>query len=281
LTEKVLTGVGAVLKRQREAAGLAIADVAERLKLLPRQIESLEHERFDRLPGPAIARGMVRNYARLLELDAEPLLERMVPRGEKEPERGEIAGRHREQLPPSTASRRSTLLYAGFSVALLVLIGVFAYDWQREEKAAPESVAPPQPTTVTQAPPTAVQKPLEKPVERPVEAPLEKPAESEKPQVAKAPDKPKPEAAAQPAVPPGVHRLVLRMEEEAWLEVRDGTGRSLVSSLNPAGTERAVRGQPPFELVIGNAAHVKLTYDGKPVDLTPHIRGEVARFTLN
>jgi cytoskeleton protein RodZ len=62
--------------------------------------------------------------------------------------------------------------------------------------------------------------------------------------------------------------------------VRDGTGRSLVSSLNPAGTERAVHGQPPFELVIGNAAHVRLTYDGKPVDLKPHIRGKVARFTL-
>jgi cytoskeleton protein RodZ len=71
------------------------------------------------------------------------------------------------------------------------------------------------------------------------------------------------------------------MEEEAWLEVRDGTGRSLVSALSAAGTERAVRGQPPFELVIGNAANVKLTYDGKPVDLKPHIRGKVARLKLN
>jgi cytoskeleton protein RodZ len=71
------------------------------------------------------------------------------------------------------------------------------------------------------------------------------------------------------------------MEQEAWIEVREGTGRSLVSSLNPAGTERAVRGRPPFELVIGNAAHVRLTYDGNPVDLEPHIRGEVARLTLN
>src|SRR5918999_2269581 len=276
LTEKVLTGVGAALKQEREAAGLAIADVAERLKLLPRQVESLEHERFDRLPGPAITRGMVRNYARLLELDPEPLLERMVPRAEKAPERGQIAGRHREQPPSSSASRRSTLLYVGFSVALLVLVGSFAYEWQRQEKAAVTEARP----AVREAPPTAVQKPPEKAVERPVAPLLEKPAESEKSQVAKAPDKPKAEAAAQHALPPGVHRLVLRMEEEAWLEVRDGTGRSLVSSLHAAGTERAVRGQPPFELVVGNAAHVKLTYDGKPVDLTPHIRGEVARFTL-
>ena len=271
MTDQVLTGVGAALKRKREAAGLAVADVAERLKLLPRQIESLEHERFDRLPGPAIARGMVQKYARLLELDPEPLLERMAPLGQKAPERGQSAVRHREELPSSTASRRSTPLYVGLSVALLVLIGAFAYDWQRDDNAAPQFVAPP-----------PVQKPLESTVEAaPVAPVLERPAESEKFQSANTPDQPKAEAAAQPALPQDVHRLVLRVEKEAWLEVRDGTGRSLVSALNPAGTERAVRGQPPFRLVIGNAAHVKLTYDGMPVDLKPHIRGEVARLTLN
>jgi cytoskeleton protein RodZ len=286
------------LKRAREAAGLAIDGVAYKLKLLPRQIESLEHERFDRLPGPAIARRMVRSYARLLKLDPEPLVERMAAREEKATDRGQVAGRHREPLPGR--NRRSTLLYAGFSLVLLALIGALVYEW-RQEKAAPEIAAPVeppqvQPAAVTQvvppvvpeAPPAAGEKPLAEPVERPVakpvETPVAKPVEtppaSEKSQVAKAADKPKPQTAAQPTLPPGSHHLVLRMEEEAWLEVRDGAGRSLVASLNPAGTERALRGQPPFELVVGNAAHVKLTYDGKPVDLKPHIRGEVARFTL-
>lgn len=268
LTDKALTGVGAALRNEREAAGLAVADVAERLKLLPRQIESLEHEHFDRLPGPSIARGMVRNYARLLGLDPEVLLERMAPRADNAIGRGQAAERHRAQPPSPTASRRSTLLYVGFSVALLVVIGVLAYAWQREEMSAPESVPPP------------MQKPLVSAPERPVVLPSEKPSESEMSQVAKAPEKPTQEASTQPALSAGVHRLVLRTEEDAWLEVRDGTGRSLVSSLNPAGTERAVRGQPPFELVIGNAAHVQLTYDGKPVDLAPHIRGQVARLTL-
>ena len=79
---------------------------------------------------------------------------------------------------------------------------------------------------------------------------------------------------------PGTHRIVLRTEGEAWLEVKDGAGRMLISSLNPAGTERVVRGRAPFDIVIGNASSVKLTYDGKPVDLRPHTKVEVARFTL-
>jgi cytoskeleton protein RodZ len=62
--------------------------------------------------------------------------------------------------------------------------------------------------------------------------------------------------------------------------VKDGSGRMLIATLNPAGTERALRGRPPFEIVIGNAASVRLTYDGKPVDLRPYTKVEVARLTL-
>lgn len=269
MADQVLTGVGAELKRAREAAGLAIGDVAVRLKLLPRQVESLEGERFDRLPGPAIARGIVRNYARLLNLDPGPLVARMMPPAAKTPEPA-AALRPREPMPSPTASRRSTLLYAGFSVVLLVAIGAFAYQWQHK-KAAPELVA-------------QVQRPEQKPVEKPIETPVEQPAAKERPPVvpsqAEPPAEPEPEPAAAPAPQPGVRRLFLRMEQEAWVEVRDSNGRSLLSSLNPAGSERAVQGQPPFQVVIGNAPHVKLTYDGKPVDLARHTKGEVARFTL-
>ena len=269
MTEQLLTGVGAELKQAREAAGLAIDHVAEKLRFAPRQIESLEHERFDRLPGPTIARGMVRNYARLLELDPEPLVARMAAPTDKVPDPGRIAARYPHEMPSSAASGRSTRLYVGFSVLLLAVVGAVAYGW-RQEKV---------PLAVSEKPPPVLQQPVEKPLEKPVGQPA-----SEKPQAAPAqaqvPAAPKPEVAADSAVAPGLHTLVLRMNEEAWLEVRDGAGQSLVASLNPAGSERAVHGQAPFQLVIGNASHVELTYDGKPVDLKRYMRGEVARFTL-
>ena len=40
-------------------------------------------------------------------------------------------------------------------------------------------------------------------------------------------------------------------------------------------------GSPPYKLVLGNASAVSITVDGKPFDLTPYIRGKVARLTLN
>jgi cytoskeleton protein RodZ len=98
----------------------------------------------------------------------------------------------------------------------------------------------------------------------------------------KEPAAPKP-ASAEPAAPKpaaGPNRLVLRFEQDAWAEVTDAAGRNLVSSLNLAGTERVVRGAPPFNLVIGNAQHVKVIYNNKEVDLQPYVKVEVARFTI-
>lgn len=257
------TGIGAELRRARESLGLAVADVAQQLKFASRQIESLENERFDRLPGPTIARGMIRNYARLLNLDPEPLLGRMAPAAE---------ATLKQPVPFSDSSPGSTLVYAGFSVVVLALVGVVAYySWQQEGPAL-QFVAPaqPQPAPAEPAPaPAAAATPLPEVASAP-------PAEEkvvEKPQPVV--EKEKPVVAAG-----GLRRIVLRCEEEAWLEVKDGAGRMLVSSLNPPGSERAVRGRGPFEIVVGNAAHVTLLVDDKPVDLKPHTRADVAHLTI-
>jgi cytoskeleton protein RodZ len=77
-----------------------------------------------------------------------------------------------------------------------------------------------------------------------------------------------------------VHRLVIRCEEEAWIEVKDANERMLVSSLNPKGAERVVQSRGPLTLVIGNAHHVRITHNDRPVDLAPHTKLAIARFTL-
>lgn len=246
-------GIGSELTQAREGLGLALADVAQQLKFAPRQLEALEQERFDLLPGGTFARGMVRSYARLLKLDPEALLARL---GEPalSSNTGRLAERYREPVPFSDSGRRSTLIYLALSFAILAAVGGLAYEWNRERNAPPrKATAPPIARAAPRpAPPPAVE-------EKKIEAPRTTPA---------------------PAVASGVHRIVLRVEREAWIEVRDGMERLLVSSLNPAGTERVVQGRPPFSLVIGNAQHVHVTYDDKPVDLQPYVKVEVARLVL-
>ena len=59
----------------REKRGLGKGEVAQRLKLHPRQLDAIERGDWAALPGRAFVRGCVRSYGRLLGVDVEPLLQ--------------------------------------------------------------------------------------------------------------------------------------------------------------------------------------------------------------
>ena len=67
-------GSSSELAGMREQRGWSQADVAQRLKLRVRQLDALERGDWEALPGRAFVRGTLRAYARLLEVDIEPLL---------------------------------------------------------------------------------------------------------------------------------------------------------------------------------------------------------------
>jgi len=76
------SGCGNMLKAAREAQGLSIHEVCSQLRLGIKQIQAIEQDDFDKLPQPSIVRGFIRNYARLLNIDVNPILEayqRIVP----------------------------------------------------------------------------------------------------------------------------------------------------------------------------------------------------------
>ena len=284
VTAASVTGVGRELAAAREAQGLALADVAQQLKFAPRQLEALEQEHFAALPGATFAKGMVRSYARLLKLDPEPLLQRVAGQFEV-PDSNRLAARYHQPVPFSDGARKSTFVYLGLSAGVLVLVGAVAYEWHQERLAAGKT----QETAVAKAAPKEM-KPRAAPIAvQPAAAPVSAAPENTKSVVAVAvppppamvPEKPKVIAPEKPkAVGTGPHRLVVRMDGEAWIEIKDAADRMLVSSLNPPGSERVVRGKPPYSLVIGNASNVTVLYDDKPIDLAPHTRQDVARLTV-
>lgn len=86
-------------------------------------------------------------------------------------------------------------------------------------------------------------------------------------------------APAQASVP-GSGVLRFEFQDQSWVTVRDANDKVLHSQLNDAGTSIEIKGQEPFKLIVGNAQTVKLNHNGKPVELGPSIRGEVARLTV-
>lgn len=80
-------GLGLSLQALRKARRLTLADVSVRLKFSARQLDALENERWNELPKGLPLRGLVKNYARFLEADPEPLMSML------EAQAGDIAAR--------------------------------------------------------------------------------------------------------------------------------------------------------------------------------------------
>jgi cytoskeleton protein RodZ len=278
--------LGATLREARERLGLSLEDVASQIKFAPQQIEALENDDFRQLSERAFVRGFVRNYARVLHLDAQPLLESLP--------KPELNSLHLLQnsvempFPDARLPQRQNLVWLGAALLLAVLVVVFAVWHYTTPVVEPrvaqvetpialpaemkiiavssvpeaEGIAPSVPATLPLQP--AV-------VQSPVQA-----ATQPAPQVQ--PAKP----VAQTTVPPQNAAVRLAFDNESWVEIRDKDGNILSSQVNARGSELRLEGNAPLSLAIGRAMSVHLYHRGKPVDLKPHINpsSEVAHLTL-
>jgi cytoskeleton protein RodZ len=73
---------------------------------------------------------------------------------------------------------------------------------------------------------------------------------------------------------------VLAFKGTSWAEVKDANGRVILQMTGGAGMTQTVNGTPPFELALGNAPEVTVTFRGQTLDLAPYTRGSVARVAL-
>lgn len=237
---------GNCLRQARESRGLSITDVTQAIKFGSRQIEALERDDFDKLPGNTFVRGIIRSYAKLLRIEAEPLLAMLVQQklaAESEIHAPQDTGAELP-LPGELRSRLPLLaLLVALTAAAVAAASYFGWPGGAEK---PKS---------GQANVTAGQVPL--PTVR-----IEQSAD----------------AASQ--FPLDNRQLFFTFEDKSWVEIKDATQKIIFAQNNPAGTRQVVSGRPPFDLVIGNAAHVRLQYGDRPVDLVPYTKVEVARLTL-
>ncbi len=281
---------GARLRDARVAAGLSIDAVAQQLKLAPRQVKALEEDDFAQLPGRTFVRGFMRNYARLVRLDAEAVLATLPEAGTApaldHPSLGSTT-RVMGELPADLHGKPSSARWA-IPLALVAIVAIaVVYEFARPlaehgKSAAPEksSVAPaattgaPQgntPATTDNGPAAPTATPAT-PGDKPV---AETPARGD----AVAP----PSAAAAPpapATPAGDMPLVFVFRGTSWIEVKDVKGAIVLSTIGYPGATHAVGGAAPFEVVLGNAEAVIVTWRGAPFDPTPFVKQNVAKFTI-
>lgn len=303
--------LGATLREKRIAMGLSVADVAAQIRLAPRQIEALEADDLAHLPELPFVRGFVRSYAKLLQLDDQPLLATLPdPHAVSEriePESVEVPF----NIQQLSARQNQMWLYATAVIAVLVVVfAIWHYAAPKVEVKAPvsdimessitlpalneiasaviasevvayEEVA----TAIAASAPVAVAPIVKSPVpQQTAPAVKAQTAPALKTAAALTQSTVTNISTADQSVVSAANLVRIRLvfDAESWTEVKDATGRLMSSKLNETGTELNLNGQAPYDLVIGNARFVQLYRRGKLVDLTPYINStsEVARLRL-
>jgi cytoskeleton protein RodZ len=143
---------GKVLATQREAMGWTVEQVADQLKLAVRQVIALEAGDYASLPSPAVTRGFVRAYAKLMKLDPAPLVAQIAIDSPAPAETNPAAVRRPTPASFSQAKfpshgKRSSLPL-GWIAAAVVVVAAAGAAWKfgvlpggRGESAAPAAPA--------------------------------------------------------------------------------------------------------------------------------------------
>ena len=355
--------IGAILRGAREQAGYSIADVAERMRLSRHHIENLEAERFDLFPVSVFLRGYLTSYARLVGVDAIPLLAAYDRRGFGPPQL------HSQDTARTTTRGSEFTVTVTTLIVIAVLIALSALWWRdqwtegtglpdatvtepdgrsapgdgaegpgepseslfAEGGSGPEAPAggeetavdlgvepppvpagaepsplplgpepPPVPVGEGTAGPTAPADAAPAPeppapaeevagagaspepaTPAPAETPEDTPADTaaaEEAEPGAAPDAEPPAAGAGEALA----SLVIRVNEDCWLMVRDADQRLIYLDLASAGTVLELAATPPVRVVAGYAEGIEIEYNGEPFDPTPYVEQDTgtARFRL-
>ncbi len=261
---------GRLLAAARQARGMTVTEVALRLKFSPRQIEALEADRYDVLRGPAMVRGMIRTYARLIAADPGPLLDALHQRLNG----GPVTMQPRAmEVPFPRVTPKGSFVYVMLSAVVVIAVVSVIVEWVLRPGTAPAAAAP-APAQQREAAPVFPREAV------PAPPPVAEPAAP-----ATAMSVPAPVAERRPFLVQhetvlNAKRIELLFDRESWVEIKDADGRVVFSQLNPPGSRRNVVGEAPFSIVIGNATGVKLRYNNSDVDLAPFTRTDVARLTL-
>ena len=289
--------VGEHLRAAREERGMDRQDVADQLHLRPTIIKAIEESDYETMPADLFLKGYVRSYARLTGQDGDELIARLDE--ELEPFRQE---QQRESEPTPTElihqkkMRRRRVGVAVITVMALVVFGWLIYQygsWVFDSAGDMVEVVSDAELEVPEASSNAT-------VSEDVTG---EPDVTTEPEVAEVEGEPAAsddsvnstsgadsavglsepvavveEPAAGSGVPPddgaaspetgATSTIVITFDGACWVEVVNGNGERVVTTLAQEGDSVEYEGPGPFEVLLGNVDAVSgLRFMGDPVEL--------------
>jgi cytoskeleton protein RodZ len=272
--------LGELLRNARVAHGLTVEQIATELRIEPAHLAALEDNKLERIGIPVFVKGYLRQYGQRLGVDTRELLALYVKQARLE----EV------QIQPSpTIHLRDERQITVWVVALIVLAVVVAalamwwtsgapFDFSFSTAAVTPAAAP---AAAVAAPAAAPRQPAAAQGSTAAAEPAVVPIAVETVAAVAAGEASEPPVAAALGAPE-TRALELFFDQESWAEITDARGERLYYGLGKAEQRTAMRGEPPFAVVIGDADVVRLVVDGYAYPIpTEGRQGDLARFSVD
>ena len=286
---------GAILRAARERSGLHIGALAAALKVPVKKLEALESDRLEQLPDAVFARALAASVCRTLKLDPNPVLG-LLP-GQVKPRLqldARVSGAsfqtpHMGWRLPLLSRLSRTVVVTASSLVVAALALMFAPSLERLKPAPAKVPAATGPASGNAAPAVnevrsvavnTVLSPAAGSVvtaTAPASAAAAPPATVAIEAAAKV-------AATTPVADPRVAQAgvaIFKTHGSSWVQVTDASGVVQLRKTMAAGETAAVSGALPLSVTVGRADATDVSVRGKPFDLAPLAKDNVARFLIH
>lgn len=297
---------GALLKERREQLGLTQEQIAHRLRLRVTIIKNIEADNFDFDHVNTFTRGYLRSYAKAVGLSEGVVLKALEDCSLIKPEEQIMQSFSKKTNREKHDSRIMIITWA----ILAIIVGISVLWWWQNQQQ--DTLMPNMSGEAQQVSAQAAFQPDENNVagaddgfttiselsadENNAAQSGETTAESTTTEVeqaitpagqttadepaADAPASAIPQADSNVTQPAAANLLTMTFSGDCWIQVKDSTGKILVTGVKKTGESVNVTGQRPLKVILGAPEAVSMTFASEPVDLSGYNSGKVARFTL-
>lgn len=236
--------VGRALQEARIAAGMTVEDVSRATRIRTAIVRAIEADDFTPCGGDVYARGHIRNLAKAVRLDPDPLLARYGAMDGGRPAPTPTTPLFEaERIRPERRGPNWTAAMVAAIVVVIGFVGFTAFKGDSGDSGAREQMAEgPTPTAGTTSSP---------------EPKSSKPAKAE----------PEPSDSAIAAAPQDkVTVRVSATNGRSWISAKDHSGRMLFDGLLNKGETKTFQDSTKINLILGDAGAVQLHVNGKKIE---------------
>ncbi|MBI3252001.1 MAG: helix-turn-helix domain-containing protein [Candidatus Omnitrophica bacterium] len=125
-----MTAIGHHLKEARNKKGVSLEEAYALTKIHPHVLQSLEEDKFEKLPSPLFVKSFLKTYAEFLELDPREMIETYEKEKKKDPEQIlfiKPAGTRETALDRARVSLAPIATFAGFLAVIAAALFLFKF----------------------------------------------------------------------------------------------------------------------------------------------------------